>query len=176
MRKLSIYIIALIISTLTSCSPKILFTNEIKQKLEEKELDINRVQFYNSKKIVLTRELPHDVAIIKKGTIRLENGKVIEQIIVKKSTPGVCDFWNENEMDITFEYGDGKYLKFYIDDYGKYFQLLTENEQFGYNSVFYDTTFYEIQRGGERTRLMVRKNEDYILRVNQRVAKGQVVR
>lgn len=37
---------------MTSCQNKIYFTYDLKKKLEKKELDVKKVQFYNSEKIV----------------------------------------------------------------------------------------------------------------------------
>jgi len=153
-----------------------MFTKSIKDKLEENEISLDQVQFYNSRKIVLHRALPHDEAMVNRGSIRFENGKMLEQIIIKNNTPCVCKSWDDKEMEITFETGQDRQLTFTIDEYDKYFQLLTERNASGHNTVFYDTTIYRVYQGGSRSRLMVKKNEGSILLINQRVARGQTVR
>ena len=142
MKKYIPFFITFLIISLSACSPKILFTYDIKQRLDYEGLELEKVQFYNSRKIVLERILPHKGSVVAGGKIRFENGKMIEQVVVKRNTPGICEFRNDNEMDISFENGEGRYLKFKVDKYQDFFQIYTEINKAGYNTVFYDTTVY----------------------------------
>lgn len=169
---ITIFIIALL---LTSCSNKIFFTNEMRLKLDDYDLEINKVQFYTSKKIVFRRVLPYDSAKIARGEIRFENGKLIESIIIKKNTPGTCEFVNDGILNMTFEQGDDKYLKFKPNKSGNYYELFVKQDLLNYGEIVYDSIKYIIQPGSERARLLVKKNEDYLLRVQQRIIKGRKV-
>ena len=47
----------LLLLAFTSCSDKITFTQDIRKKLESQNIDIRKIQFYNSKRVVLNRKL-----------------------------------------------------------------------------------------------------------------------
>lgn len=168
----SIILISLVFS---SCSNKIYFTNEMRIKLNEHDLEINKVQFYNSDKITFRKVLPFDTAAIANGEIKFENGKMIDDIIIKKNTPGTCEFVEDGLLNMAFEAGENKYLIFKVSRNGKYYELLVNQDENNYGELFYDNEKYIIQPGSEKARLLVKKNEDYILRVQQRVVKGRKV-
>lgn len=169
---ITIFIIAIL---LASCSNKIFFTNEMRVKLDEYDLEINKVQFYTSRKIIFRRVMPYDSANIARGEIRFENGKLIESIIIKKNTPGTCEFVNDGILNMAFEQGNNKYLKFKPNKSGNYYELFVTQDLRNYGEIVYDTIKYIVQPGSERSRLLVKKNEDYLLRVQQRIIKGRKV-
>ncbi len=177
MRKLFINIVSifLIILAFASCSNKIYFTNDMRIKLDDYNLDINKVQFYTSDKITFRKILPYDSAAIANGEIKFENGKLIDNIIIKKNTPGTCEFVEDGLLNMTFETGENKYLVFKISKSGKYYELLINQGLNRYGEFLYDNEKYIIQPGSERARLLVKKNEDYLLRVQQRIVKGRKV-
>lgn len=167
--------IAVIVFLFTSCSNKIYFTNEMRIKLDEYDLEIGKVQFYNSNKIVFKRVLPYDSAGIANGAIKFENGKLVNSIIIKKNTPGTCEFVEDGLLNMTFEEGDNKYLIFKTGFNGKYYELLVNRDLKNFGQIVYDNESYTIQRGSEKAKLLVKKDQDYILRAQQRVVKGKKV-
>lgn len=175
MRKYFINIVSLVIISLIfiSCSNKIYFTKDMKIRLNQYNLDINKVQFYTSDKISFRKIAPYDSAAIANGEIKFANGKYIDKIIIKKNTPGTCEFSEDGLLNIAFEAGEDKYLIFKIDNSGKYYQLLTN--KYNYGEIVYGNEKYIIQPGSERAKLLVRKNEDYLLRIQQRIVKGKKV-
>ncbi|MBN4051878.1 hypothetical protein JYT53_00085 [Cytophagaceae bacterium AH-315-L13] len=94
------------------CSCKVEFTNTLRTQIESRGLEISKIQFYNSKEIILERELSSKEAQITSGEIILEQGKIIERIIIKKETPGICDSLFSEGLRIRFEQGNKTYLIF----------------------------------------------------------------
>jgi hypothetical protein len=142
----------------SSCSEKILFTNEMRYKLHENHLDIGKVQFYNSKKIVLKRNLTYDETKVAQGKIRFENGEYTEEIIIPKNTPGVAVGEGQNYLNIAFERGNDRYLKF-LKNMDDHFQLSAKNwDNNGYGRVSYDSSVYYILPGGDKALLKVSKD------------------
>jgi len=167
--------IGVIVFLFTSCSNKIFFTNDMRIKLDEYDLEIGKVQFYNSNKIVLKRVLPYDSAGITNGAIRFENGKLVNSIIIKKNTPGTCEFVEDGLLNMTFEDGEDKYLIFKTSLNGKYYELFVNRDLQNFGQIVYDNEKYMIQSGSEKAKLLVKKDQDYILRVQQRIVKGRKV-
>ncbi len=160
----------------TSCSDKILFTNEMRYRLHDNNLDIGKLQFYNSKKIVLKRNLTYDETKVAKGKIRFENGEFTEEIIIPKNTPGVAVGEGQNFLNIAFERGNKRYLKF-LKNMDDYFQLSAENWDYnGYGRVTYDSSIYYILPGGDKALLKVSKDNMYNYEKRKRKVKGIKIR
>jgi len=77
----------ILLLVLDSCSNKVLYTREIRNNLIENQLKEFEVQYYNSGKIVLKRNLTYAETQIARGQIKLENGQYIEEIVIKKIHP-----------------------------------------------------------------------------------------
>lgn len=172
------YLLTLFFGTLilASCSNKIFYSSELNAQVAQKKLDVNKIQFYVSKKIVLKRVLPHNNAELASGEIHFEDGKLIDQIIIKKNTPGTCEFIDGGFMFMSFEEGNNKLLKFNQGGNGKYYELFINQNPDKFRRVTYDTAEYIIQRGADYARLWVRKDQDFILKITNRVAEGKKVK
>lgn len=175
MQKTGFFITIILVFLLSSCSNKIYFSGGLKSRLAQNNLSINNVQFYNSKKIVLRREVPQDHAELNNGEIRFEKGRFIEQIIIKKNTPGTCEFIDQDILNISFEQGYNKVLRFRLDPSGKYYNLLTHKGLNRKGYLRYDTIQYMVQSGGEYAKLWVHKNQAYIYSATHRIVKGKIV-
>ncbi len=174
--KIKYLYLVLILMILTSCSKKIFFTNEVKKKIDEKELNIKRVQFYNSEKIILSRSIPHDEAEITNGEVKFENGQFIEEVLIRQGTPGICDEGDKKELDISFERGGDKVITFKLNELTGYYEIAVDYQPDGLNTIVYDSIRYKIQPSSENAKLMIRKDDKYIYKINQRVAEGVTVR
>lgn len=175
MKKKILWIVMLAI-TFGSCSNKIIFTNSIKQKLHNKDLNIKEVQFYNSDKIILTRNIPYDEAKVLDGEIKFENGQYVEEIIIKKETPGICRSDKDMELGISFEQGQNKVIYFKLNKITNCYIIDLEKKASNTYKVIYDSLIYKLSPGSENTKLLIRKNDRYIYEINQRVAEGVLVR
>lgn len=174
MKNYNISLLFILLLILSSCSNRIFFSSSINSRLAQKELSINKVQFYNSQKIILRREVPQDHAEVTNGRIRFEKGKFIEEIIIKKNTPGTCEFVHQEILNVSFEQGYNKLLRFRADADGKYYSLITHRGIDGKGYLRYDTIQYKVQSGGF-SKLWVRKDQGYVFKASQRVVEGKTV-
>ncbi len=160
---------------LPSCSPKtILFTQQIRQKVENESLNLTDVQFYNSHPIILQRNLTYAETKIASGEIQFENGKYIEIIQIKKGTPGVCETANANSLDVSFEAGENRNLKFVLNPRKNYqISALEWKDRFG--RVTYDSLTYYLKPGSEKALLKVKRDHIFKLDKKERVAPGRKV-
>ncbi len=173
MKKLILLILLPVL--ISSCSNKIIFTSDIQKKLIEKDLDIKKVQFYNSDKIILTRIVPHNAARVADGEIRFENGQYVEEIIIKKETPGICRSVNNIELGISFEQGQNKVVNFRLNKVTNYYVIDVERHASNTLKLVYDSLIFMIQPESEKAKLLVRKNDKYIYQINQRIAEGVTI-
>jgi hypothetical protein len=168
-------IILLLSFILPGCSPKtIVFTQQIRQKIEHDSLNINEVQFYNSHPIVLQRNLSYEETKLASGAINFENGKYIEIIHIKKGTPGICENATHNSLDVAFEAGNNRNLKFVLNPQKNYqISALEWKDRFG--KVTYDSLTYYLKPGSEKALLKVKRDHIYKLDKKERVAPGRKV-
>lgn len=176
MNRSSFFITIILLVFLSSCSNKIYFSSSLKSRLSQNNLSINKVQFYNSSKIVLQREVPQNYAeLTNNGEIIFEKGRFIEQIIIKKNTPGTCEFVDQDILNISFEEGYNKVLRFRVDASGNFYKLLTKKGLDRKYYLRYDTNQYVVQSGGEFAKLWVHKDQAYIYKATHRVVEGKTV-
>jgi hypothetical protein len=90
----------------------VLFTEQLRQKAEKQKIDLAKIQFYNSDKIVLTRTLSSSEVSLASGKVTFENGIYTEIIKIKKNTRGKCSMAGSNILNISFEAGDNRSLVF----------------------------------------------------------------
>ncbi len=170
-----VYIILLILTfTISSCSNLIYFTQDIREDLDINNLDVEKVQFYNSEKIVLKRNLSKEETQLAKGTILLENGQYYEEIIIPKKTKGVAVIKGTKYLKIAFESGENRNIRFDMNDEDLY-QISADAWNDNYGCVVYDTTTYYIVPKSSNTLLMV--NKEYISNYEKkrRIVKGRSI-
>ena len=160
------------------CSCKVLFTQDIRDDLVKNNIDLKKIQYYNSQKIVLSRFLSSTETKVTAGEVKLEKGKYIEIVEIKKNTPGVCDSIFEDRLNIKFEAGPNKYITFRkTKRYGGYYEMyanewtkknilipLSSEEDINmvnYNlytgKVRYDSKMYYTKRYTTKPRLKIKK-------------------
>lgn len=102
------------VMVISSCSPQLYpFTDNIYEEFDSSSEALSKVQFYLSGDIVLYRDFGGKSASVENGTIKIVDGRKIEEVIFKKGTPGVFVFSPKRErMAISFEAEDDKFLMF----------------------------------------------------------------
>jgi hypothetical protein len=145
--------LVIIFSVITFSSCTVQFTSTMKNEIENNNVDIKKIQFYNSQSFLLQRELSSTETGIDKGKIKIREGKRIEIIKIPQNTPSVCDSISGEELFIIFEYGKGKLIPFVCDSYNKYYSLITpgssdvpldvKNYSDNTTSKFYGTIIYD---------------------------------
>lgn len=160
---------------LSACSQKtIYFTQDTRAKIESNKIDLKDVQFYNSHEIILQRNLSFEETKVASGKISIENGEFIEMIILKKLTPGVCESFTNNWLDVSFEKGDNRKLRFILNT-EKNYQVSALEWKNSFGKVSYDTLTYYIKPGGEKALLKVEKNNIFSYDKQERVVEGRTI-
>ena len=101
-------VLAFAILGLSSCSPHLSpFTEDLYDENRWSDEELKQIQFYLSEDIVLRREASQGAATIESGRIRMINGRRVEEVIIRKGTPGVFLFRpKEDRFAVSFEDGD----------------------------------------------------------------------
>lgn len=169
---------------LSSCStPKSYFTADTRNKVEEKSIPLEKLQFYIDKDVELKRELSSREATVHSGKVKIENGKYVNIILLKKGTLGVCTGSNKNSLDIAFESGEGKSLSFGVTTRpaaNTVYSLSAEKWLNPYHSpevgkITYDGEVYFMRFTGSRPKLMIQKTANDKYEVNKRVMSGRQI-
>ncbi|MFK7931898.1 MAG: hypothetical protein AB8G22_00220 [Saprospiraceae bacterium] len=98
----------------TSCTPTLSpFTERLYEENRWSADELKRIQFYLSEDLVLRRQVNEGSSEIIRGEIKMVNGKRVEEIIIRRNTPGVFLYSPKNDrFAVTFESNDDDYLMF----------------------------------------------------------------
>ena len=108
-------IAAVALSLLSACSPRLsTLTKDLRQQNGWTEAELSKIQFYLSEDLVLSRERNKGTTAIVQGRVRVENGKNIEEVVIKRGTPGVVLFTpKDDHVAVGFDArDDGRFLVF----------------------------------------------------------------
>jgi len=164
---------------LSSCGSKLTpFTQRLYDDNNWSEEELKRIQFYTSDDIILFRELSRGESEIISGEIKIRNGRKINEVIIKKGTPGVLIFRpKEDKFAISFEAdNDDGYLIFGAAKRrsGQY-RLFAKNWNRSFGKVTYDGKTYRTSWPSQFATLMVDLRRIRDTKVQKRVAKGRKV-
>ena len=144
----------LFIISMSSCSTYIPFTQEIRNELENKKVDITKVQFAIKKKIVLQRSTSQENQKLNDGTVQTTKELIREKIVFGVGTPAICKDTKQDKLALYFENGDliSKRLIFKLNPENNY--VFYQNS----GTVEYDNQNYQVSEG-QGTILYVSKKE-----------------
>lgn len=118
----------LVAAVLTSCSTnRMFFTVDTKLQVEKANVPLTKVQFYNSEEIVLVRQLSKEEFGVDKGRIKIQNGRQVEEVIIPRNTPGICELHDEKTLKISFDKGKDNAIAFLVERKGG---VVTEGSHF----------------------------------------------
>lgn len=171
--------VALAILGFSSCSPQLSpFTEDLYDDNRWSESELKQIQFYLSDDIVLRREASDGIATIESGKIKMENGKQIEEVVIRKGTPGVFLFKpKQDNFAISFESGnDSAYLMFGPNPKarGKYVLLASEWRR-NRGVVSYDNRKFQTPTSSAYAALMVDLKRIRTVSTKSRRARGRSV-
>ncbi|MGB4844617.1 MAG: hypothetical protein WBP16_09140 [Ferruginibacter sp.] len=176
--------------TLSSCSTlqRSYFTVDTRNRVEEIAIPIEKLQFYIDKDVELKRELASRDAKVSSGKIVMENGKYVNIIILKAGTLGVCTRALNNILEVSFENGENKNIRFSVPEKAASntaYSLFADQWLSSYNTynpeisqtgkIVYDGELYYMRFSGERPKLMIEKSAQDKYKVNKRVMSGRKV-
>ena len=173
MKKTIPFLILLLIPILQGCSPKLVFTQSIKEKVQRVGGDLTKIQYYNETEILLQRVLSKTEVGIAKGKVEVRDGKQIESIRFNPLTPGICMEHMPNKLKVSFESGSTRFLFFKKLPRGENYVLVANRDVGGKKIVNYDGKPYELIGG---SRLLYKKNQVTKIVRKERVATGQKVK
>lgn len=162
---------------LSSCGSLTPFTKDLYSDLDLRESTVKKVQFYLSKDLVLYKEIGSDEASIENGKIRLKEGRKVQEIVIRKNTPGVVVFMpKEDRFAVCFDRDDENYLMFGPNDkYNSNFTLLGKewNKQVG--KVTYGGEVYYTSSRNALASLLVNVNKIRKSSVKRKTTLGRKV-
>ena len=162
-----------------ACSPvRSYFTDDLYKAQGWTEQDIQRIQFYLSRDIVLSRSLSSGETNIKEGKIIIKDGHQVEQVVIKSGTPGVLVLMpKEDRFGVSFEDDDNAYLMFgpnpKVDNH--YVLLAQEWEQEN-GKVHYKGNLYDVEAGSAYASLMVDLKKSGVNEYKTHQAHGRTIK
>ena len=158
--------VLLIIICFNNC--KVSFNGGQKMYLEKQGIDLSKIQYYNSKSIILKRVVSSKETEILSGTVTMQNGQMIEEIEIKKNTPGVLVNSTHNQMHIKFEPGNQKenFLVFELAS-DKKFNLVHSKGKVNYHQGVYRTIITQ-----PYPELLIKKKSSRAVTYKKRKAEG----
>lgn len=171
-------LLCITVSVFASCStPKTYFTSSVRSDVEASSVPLTKLQYYVDRDVELRREVSSSNAKVSSGVVRLEHGKYINIITLKKNTPGVCTKAYNDRIDVSFEMGDGRYLTFgklKRDNYAPY-TLYASSWNRDLGEISYDGMQYYILPAGSEAKLMIRKDVLQTIKTEKRKMNGRKV-
>ncbi|PCH93935.1 MAG: hypothetical protein COB85_06200 [Bacteroidetes bacterium] len=175
----TIFIMGLAAMILGSCSPKIPFTQSIREQYKLGDKDLKVLQFYNSHEIVLNRakrSAQEQEAV--EGTLTITNDRSLDQVVIKAGTPGVVlKVPGTNTMGVSFEVGEGTVLVFGTSVKGdnERYSLMAPEWENNRGKIEYAGKTYYTSRGSGGVHLLfkLQRLSKYVKK--QRVVKGRKI-
>ena len=170
----NLFYLLIIVVFITSCNRKAYFTSDVRNKIESKNIDLKKLQYYIDNDVVLSREISSDTARVTAGRVVFQNGKYYETIILRANTKGVCTGVYPNRLNLAFETGNNKNITFTIPQIigsQDVYQMVNEDIYGNASTIIkYEGQIYNlVPKNGYLPRLMIRKRlvekEDRIDRV-----------
>jgi hypothetical protein len=174
--RIAIFLFSILL-TVTSCKNLVPYTDSLRTQNGWSDNQVKRIQFYTSRDIILQRQVTTDETAIEGGKIKIRDGKKVEEIIIKRGTPGVVtSIPNATKLLVSFEKDDNYYLSFGVNpEQSTRFVLLASEWSNGIGKVTYDGKNFFTSPDGAYTSLLVDLRKIQNVELNQRVAKGRKI-
>jgi len=175
----SVVYLCLAVVLLTSCSPKIPFTQSIRDKYNLTETELKGIQFYLSDAVLLRRGSEEkSTKSTEDGTLVINSGNEIEQITFKSSTPCTINkVLGVSIVSVAFEDGPEKQLVFGSgNSKDGFYRLQALSWDKGRGKINYGGNTYYSAPGSENAILFFRMKSLKKLKYNETVVKGKSVK
>ncbi len=171
--------LGLLLFTMNACSPRLSpFTQRLYNDNNWTESDLKSIQFYVSQDIILHREVNSGESTIESGEIKMVNGKKVEEVVVRKGTPGVVMFLpKKDRFAVSFENSaEDRYLMFGPNPKaGNRYVLLASDWKRRKGKISYDGKSYYTPSESAYAALMVDLKKVRKVSVKSRTAKGRKI-
>ena len=108
---------------LSGCASRVYFTQPLRERLEAcakgpapcaPATEPVELQYFVSQRIVLVRQVSSRNEKVSGGRIVVRKGRLVEEVIVRRGTPGIATAWGPDWVDVSFEKGTS--LRFVRED------------------------------------------------------------
>ncbi len=178
MKKTSVttFLLAILLFVFDACSPKIPFTQAIRDKYKLTEADLKSIQFYLSEQVVLKRG--EDLGREKgtdDGTLVIKSGKNLEEVVFKRNTACVINQVVDNsKVTMGFEDDPKKYLVFGSDgDPNGYYSIKALEWVKSRGKINYGDQTYYTYLNNQGVYLMFKMKSLKNVNLDQKVVKGK---
>ncbi|MDQ5928615.1 MAG: hypothetical protein QG594_389 [Bacteroidota bacterium] len=169
----------LAILSLGSCQKKVYLTGSLMHEIQEQDLDIPRIQFYNDNPLYLEREIPASEANIQSGKVVFKSGRYIQRISLEKNTPGVIQREENGHFLVSFvKNSQDSELRFapIPGEKGEFFyQLVDKTGNPLFSRLDYEGNRYLVIYKKSRVRLMLSKKVFNKLKIKVTTLGGNTV-
>jgi hypothetical protein len=168
-----------VILFLASCAPTLkYYTKDIHDDSRWSDSELSKIQFYLSNDIFLWRDISKGESVIANGKIKMVDGREVEEVIIKRGTPGVFLFSPQKKhYAIGFDANDDtKYLIFGPSEKvnGRYV-LLAKDWDRRFGKVTYGDKVYRTTNESAFAYLMVNVDKTRSTKVSSTKASGRKV-
>ena len=173
MQRSYLFLIAALL--LFSACGKTYFTQSVKARVQRtSDANIEKVQFYNDKRIVLEYKTTARKDEVKGGKVTFKEGVYHYYIEIPENTHAVAKHVDETKMRVFFEDGEDRSLIFGTINGKEYYQLfgLYKNKKF---TVEFEGRTFEIIEGSD-AKLLIKKNLKIERETKVRKVKGVKVK
>jgi len=176
----SVILLCGVILFVTSCAPRIPFTQALREQYKLKERELKSLQFYASHNIVLNRgERSDNKQSTEEGTLTIQSGNFVEQVIIKAGTPGIVEkVIDRNRIAVSFEVGENKYLEFGATNpkVNSRYTLLAPKWVNNKGEIQYGGKPYYSASGSGNVHLLFKMRKLHKYSKEQRVVKGRKIK
>lgn len=161
---------------MASCKNLTPFTEDLQSTNNWSEEDMKQIQFYLSEDVVIYKRDRDTESEIEDGEIRMVDDRAVEEIRIKRKTPGVLLFMpKEKRLAVGFDpNSDGKYLMFGPNPKKNGQYVLLASEWRGKRGkVQYDGEYYYTMGGASWAALLVDLKKVNKYSKTQHKAKGR---
>jgi hypothetical protein len=166
--------------SLGSCQKKVYLTGSLMHDIQEQELDISRIQFYNDNPLYLEREIiPKSDGDVKAGKVVFKSGRYIQRISLEKNTLGKIQREENGQYLLSFEKNAPENTLRFAPIPGEkgefFYQLVDKTGNPSFSRIDYEDNRYLVIYKKPRIRLMLSKKAFNKLDVKIRKIRGNNV-
>ena len=178
MKRLIIPLNLCVIFLLSACTTQLsYFTQDLQDGYNWTESELKKIQFFLSEDIHLVRAKSKEISKIEDGSITIQSGSSIDQVIIEAGTPGVVVFTPKaNRFAVSFDDDSSNYLIFgpSPNSKGRYVLMAKKwNAQSGI--VTYGGKEYRTSSANAFAALMVDVNNAMKVSTTQSKASGRTI-
>lgn len=176
MKKNQFFLVVICIITLSSCSPKVPFTQSVREKYKLTNQELSKLQFYISDEVSLKNGTPTEIdKAVEDGKLVIKTSKNDELVVIKAKTPGAVDETIDiSTIKVAFEDGMNKGILFMSQGDKNGYYRLAGIQDGGRFKISYNNQEYYLNSGAGAI-LLFKKKSLKDIQQTEKVAKGKRV-